>query len=368
MTRDDIRLLRDANPVRHAIAYSEDEIGRRVADILDSDQGLLALAVRTAPRPGKARRRPVPALAAAVVLIVAAVSALLFSRGQGSRDAASPSTSPVTCAVSTDGGSQATRDREAQAEQVIKTRVRALGGRAEMFATDASNGTIGFAPRGVGPAAAAQACRMTTTAIRTLVTSPVPADKTSARSSDPLAALTFTVPESAAAYARLEPMRQTQLAVAMSHYDCSGEAAAGSVALRCSDPNGSTRVYLLASRLAGDADIRTATAQAPTANGSPEWTVELRLHAAAAARMKEYTARHHTSTSGRKADLSHCGSTASDPCQDFLAFTADDLVIFAPQTMDASSTDVAITGGLTRNSATDFAADFTAASIQLRPI
>ena len=364
MTRDPLDLLRSADPVPRPVAYPEDEVSLRVAEILDHDgrpatiDGDVSTHDRTRPRWLAA------GVAAAAVLGLSVVSAIVFSRGSDN-SAAGPS--PVTCAVSTSGGSREVGIRLHQAEVAVGDRVRQFGGSAGSFVSDPSDGTLGFTPHGVTVARAGQACRASTVAIRPVITRPVAVATRSPRTSDPLSALRFTVPSTEAANARLTTNQRAQLTTAMSHYDCTPVPDATAAGLACSTVDGSTRVFLLGPAILDGSDVSTASADAPAVAGAGRvaWTVQLSFRPAGAARFRAFTAAHHTSSTS--VAVSTCGPAGSTPCADFLAITVDGRVDTVPVTNATLESSVAISGRYDQTSAQALAADATAALVGLHP-
>ena len=367
MTRDPLDQLRSADPVPQPVAYPEDEVGRRVFEILENDGQLPAsIAGRAGGRGSRSHWLPA-GLAAAAVLVLAVVSAVVFTRGGGNHDAAGAA--PVTCGVSVDGGPKAVAARLQQAETAVGERVRASGGRAHDFVKDPDAGTLGFTPHGISLHTAAQACRSSTLAIRPVIAPLVTANTRTPRTSNPLATLRFTVPSDDAAYARLTAAQRSALAAAMSHYNCAPVTSVSTrFALSCSTVPGVQQVLLLGAAVLTGPEVRSASAAEPSrgAGGSSvEWTVQLGLRAAGARRFHAFTAAHHTSSTS--ATLSKCGSAGAVPCSDFLAFLANGRVLSVPLTNAVLDSEVSISGGFTESAAQTLAGELTAAAVQLHP-
>lgn len=359
---DELRRLRDANPVPSPVGYAQDEIGDRISRIRDRADGTV-LTRQSAERHAHRGWR-LPAIAASVVVAAIAVAGgVLLGRSGGSTTPGGPGSSPVQCAVSTAGGSSRTAHREARAEKVIASRVDRLGGTADAFVEGVS-GTVGFTPRGISAAAAAQACRSTTATIRPLVTRPVPIDTSGTRSADPLSELSFPVPVDEAAFTRLPTAQQDRLMTAMSHYDCSGATAV----LECTatgSPAGTRKVYLLASPIAAGSDFADSMALAPgTAGGHEPWSVLVQLTPTAAGRIRAVTTRFHTIDQSIR--VTTCDATAGRPCEDFLAISVDRSVRIAPLTQAVLGSSFSVTGSLNSTSADELSTDVSAAAIGLR--
>ena len=241
------------------------------------------------------------------MIAIVATTALLVTGQDRSDDApAAAGSGTIHCTVSTVGGVAATARREKQAIHVIRPRLDQLGGDLGDFVIEARGGSVTFSADGIGAAVAAQACDLTTTAIRPLVTRPVPLDTSGARSSDPFAKLGFGVPTGESAFARLSTARQARVRAAMSHYDCSGPAATRGPALLCDATSGRPVAYLFGTELVGSAGVQDSTAMGPSATGGlTEWTVAIQLTRQAGAKVQAFTTRHHTGNPS--AEVSTCG-------------------------------------------------------------
>ena len=367
MTRDPIEALRAADPVPEPVAYPEDEVRRRVAEILENDGQLPASIAGRSDDRGRSRWLPA-GLAAAAVLVLAVVTAFVFARGGDNHDAAG--VAPVTCAVPTTGGSKAVAARLEQAETAVSERVRASGGSAHDFVKDAEAGSLGFTPHGVTVRTAARACRTSTLAIRPVVAPMVGESTRTPRTADPLSTLRFPVPSDDAAYARLTAAQRSALATAMSHYNCTPATPASTstrFALSCLPGPGAQQVLLLGPAVVTGPDVRSAAGVEPSAGagGSAEWTVQLALREAGATRFRAFTGAHHTSDTG--ATLADCGRAGTVPCSDFLAFLANGRVLSVPLTNTVLDSEVAISGAFTASSARTLAGEVTAAAVQLHP-
>lgn len=365
MTRDPLDLLRSADPVPQPIAYSEGDQARHIADILDRDGHRPLTVGRTMPGGPSTPRWLTTVIAAAAVVLLAVGLVVLVARRTGNDQSAGAS--PVTCTVSAGGGVQAVSGRLAQAEVVIGDRIDQLGGSARSFTASPTEASIGFAPHGMSVAKAARACRVSTVSVRPVIARAV--DTRAPRSPDPLAALPFAVPSSEATYLRLTAVQRAQLASAMSHYDCSPLSSRATTGLTCTpSTDGVTQALLVVSPLLRGSDLRTVRATPPdtgSGGGSTAWTVQMSLRDAGAARLRAFTATHHTDDTAET--VSTCGADAAVPCADFLAYTVNGHAESVPVTTAALQSETSISGAFTRATAQALAADITAAMIQLHP-
>jgi hypothetical protein len=178
-----------------------------------------------------------------------------------------------------------------------------------------------------------------------------------ARASNPLQALPFPIPTTAAEYERLSAAQQQQVRSALATTDCthqSGSAAPTRVA--CSAPiDGRRMAFLLGPSLFGNDQIKSAEAVAPSPGlGETEWTVAYILREPAAIAFARYTTAHHTSDFVAHAGPS-CGLGAP-PCDDVLGFVVNGSVMSTPVTIGPiNGGTIQMSGNFDKQSATALA-------------
>lgn len=189
--------------------------------------------------------------------------------------------------------------------------------------------------------------------VRPLVALAVPVANSGTLSADPLQALPFPIPSTAAEYGRLSAVDQQQLLTAFATTDCTHPSASAATArVACgSEISGRRDAYLLGPALFGNDQIKSAEAVAPSVSlGETEWTVSLELRAPAAAAFARYTTAHHTSGPDA-AYVMQCG-VGSTACGDYLGFVVDGSVVSIPLTAaPISGGAIQMTGNFDKQSA-----------------
>jgi preprotein translocase subunit SecD len=177
------------------------------------------------------------------------------------------------------------------------------------------------------------------------------------KSANPLARLTFAIPQDETAYDTLSATQQDQLRAAMQNFDCNAKPpddASHPTLLACDSATAPTLVFLLGKIIVPGTEISSATAQAP--NGTTlQWAVSLSLKSTGQKAWADYTTAHNTGGVDSTTAITSCGSTGT-PCADFVAFTLDGVVVSAPYNQQAiNGVDTQISGSFTQTSATDLA-------------
>jgi len=201
---------------------------------------------------------------------------------------------------------------------------------AKKFAGFADAGRPQAAPRPKSTAAA-KSTTPKASATPGVTTSPSAAAPTPANP-NPLAGLTFPIPTSDAAYAKLPTAQQQQLQSALSKFDCRAAQDEPDIAnnyfLACQQGQ---LAFLLGPVIVPGHEIKSAAAQAPNiSQGQTQWTVSLDLKTTGSTSWAKYTGAHNLGSSAATAgSVTQCGS-AGAPCADYVAFTLDGNVISAP--------------------------------------
>jgi preprotein translocase subunit SecD len=206
---------------------------------------------------------------------------------------------------------------------------------------------------GTAPASSGQAVLE----VRPLVAPGVFVLPAGARASNPLRALTFPVPTTAAEYNRLSATQQQQLRTALATTDCTHHSAsAAPTRVACSGPiSGRRMAFVLGPSLFGNDQIKSAEALAPSPGlGETQWSVALVLRGTAAAAFARYTTAHHTSDLATHGGQ-YCG-IGHPPCDDVLGFVINGSVVSAPVTVaPINSGAIQMSGGFDKQSATALA-------------
>lgn len=183
------------------------------------------------------------------------------------------------------------------------------------------------------------------------------ASATVPKSANPLAGLTFPIPQDETAYDKLSATQQDQLRAAMQNFDCTSKPpddASHPTLLACDSATTPTLVFLLGNIIVPGTEISSASAQAP--NGTNlQWAVSLNLKSTGQKVWGDYTTAHNTGGVDSTTAITSCGSTGT-PCADFVAFTLDGVVVSAPYNQQAiNGVATQISGSFTQQSATDLA-------------
>jgi preprotein translocase subunit SecD len=172
----------------------------------------------------------------------------------------------------------------------------------------------------------------------------------------------------------LSATQQSELASAMSAYDCSASQTELDRANRYYMACDSTKsiVYLLGHIIVHGRNISSASAVAPDFSGqggTTEWTVSLKLGNTGADAWHAWTSKYHTSTNPglpvQTSTTPPCGPTAALPCSDFVAFTLDGNVLSAPVTQGVLDVNTQISGSFTQTSANDLARELNYGKLPL---
>lgn len=168
-------------------------------------------------------------------------------------------------------------------------------------------------------------------------------------SAHPFAGLTFPIPTSDTAFAKLSTTQQQQLQTALGNFDCTAGQDEPDLVnkpfLACDDGKtyGAQVAYLLGPVIVPGHEIKAAAAQAPNVSqGQTEWTVSLDLKTSGQTAWAKYTGAHNLgSSTATGGSVTQCGAGGT-PCADYVAFTLDGNVISAPVNQEA------INGGTTQ--------------------
>ncbi len=189
--------------------------------------------------------------------------------------------------------------------------------------------------------------------------SPTPSASPSAtaKSANPLAGLSFAIPQNEAAYDKLTSAQQTELRAAVQNFDCNSKPPDDNkhpTLLACDSATSPTMIYLLGPIIVPGTEISSASAQAP--NGTTlQWAVSLNLKSTGQKAWSDYTSAHNTGGVDSSTSITTCDSTTT-PCADFVAFTLDGVVVSSPYNREAiNGVATQISGNFDQTSATALA-------------
>lgn len=200
--------------------------------------------------------------------------------------------------------------------------------------------------------------------------SPSPSATVPPATATPFKGLTFAIPTSDTAYAKLTPTQQQQLQAALSTFDCPAaqdeKDDPKSYFIGCEKGQ---LAYLLGTVIVPGKEIKGAAAQSPNlSQGDTEWTVQLELKSTGSHNWSKYTGEHNIggSSSTQSGGVTQCGTT-STPCADFVAFTLDGNIISAPvnQSPIPEGSRTQITGNFTQTSAKELASQLKYGALPL---
>ena len=316
-----------------------------------------ALQLTTNDRPsrnGGGNRRWIPAVAAALAVVMAGAIALLVrGGGHGRPDVPPASGQHVVCAPS--AGTKPSVSQLNAAAGAISDRLRRLGAHDATVRVDGTRG-LDITTTGTTPAQAGALCADHRLDLRPLIAAAVPVSR--ATSGDPLSTLPFTPPTTESGYRHLSRSQQGRLTTALARTDCAALKSLTTTADRvvCDTGGSPARALLLGPTIADGTQVATAATIPPDASGSVEWTVAITFRPAGQAAWSSYTTAHNTGgQSNGTATPNECGPTRI-PCADFVAFVLDGSVLSVPVNLDAvTGSTTQITGGLTQAAATALA-------------
>ena len=170
------------------------------------------------------------------------------------------------------------------------------------------------------------------------------------RLADPLGALPFAAPTTAAEYRRLDPAQRQQLAAVLARTECAVQAGSDApVRVACTSAfGGPLFALLLGPSIFDDSGLLDARAVEPSGLSSAQWTVEITLDRPASRAWLRYTTAHHRLDPG-SADPRRCGSDV--PCADYVAFVVDGQAVSVPIILGPLDRFTEISGNFTERTA-----------------